>query len=49
VTEYLYPTAWSLRPISDGSNRVPPAEYEAAYWAEKACEETKRLKQPSVR
>jgi hypothetical protein len=34
-----------LEPIGD----IPPAEYDAAYWAEKDCEETKGLRQPSLR
>ena len=34
-----------LEPIGD----IPPAEYEAAYWATQACEDTDRLKQPSLR
>jgi len=34
-----------LEPIGD----ISPAEYEAAYWAAQACEDTDRLKQPSLR
>ena len=34
-----------LEPILD----IPPAECEAAYWAAQACEDTDRLKQPSLR
>jgi len=34
-----------LEPIGD----IPPAEYEAAHWATQACEDTDRLKQPSLR
>ena len=34
-----------LEPIGD----IPPAEYEATYWATQACEDTDRLKQPSLR
>jgi len=33
-----------LEPIGD----IPPAEYEAAYWAAEACENTDRLKQSSL-